>query len=49
MVTLPEISKVLSAHPGVRRAETAIVRHDGRDVYEFMSAANVRRLAEILR
>jgi acyl carrier protein len=22
----------LSAHPGVRRAETAIVRHDGRDV-----------------
>ena len=32
MVTLPEISKVLSAHPGVRRAETAIVRHDGRDV-----------------
>ena len=32
MVTLPEISKVLSAHPGVRRAETAIVRHDGREV-----------------
>jgi acyl carrier protein len=32
MVTLPEISKVLSAYPGVRRAETAIVRHDGRDV-----------------
>ena len=32
MVTLPEISKVLSAHPGVRRAETAFVRHDGRDV-----------------
>jgi acyl carrier protein len=32
MVTLPEISKVLSAHPAVRRAETAIVRHDGRDV-----------------
>ena len=32
MVTLPEISKVLSAHPGVRRAETAIVRHDGRDL-----------------
>ena len=32
MLTLPEISKVLSAHPGVRRAETAIVRHDGRDV-----------------
>ena len=32
MVTLPEISEVLSAHPGVCRAETAIVRHDGRDV-----------------
>ncbi len=32
MVTLPEISEVLSAHPGVRRAETAIVRHGGRDV-----------------
>lgn len=32
MVTLTEISKVLSAHPGVRRAETAIVRHDGREV-----------------
>ena len=32
MVTLPEISEVLSAHPAVRRAETAMVRHDGRDV-----------------
>ena len=32
MVTLPEISEVLSKHPGVRRAEIAIVRHDGRDV-----------------
>lgn len=32
MVTLPEISEALSAHPAVRRAETAIVRHDGRDV-----------------
>ena len=32
MVTLPEISEVLSAHPSVRRAETAIVRHDGRNV-----------------
>lgn len=32
MLTLPEISKVLSAHPAVRRAETAIVRHDGRDM-----------------
>jgi len=32
VVTLPEISKVLSAHPSVRRAETALVRHNGRDV-----------------
>ena len=32
MVTLPEISQVLSAHPGVRRAETVIVRHQGQDV-----------------
>ena len=32
MVTLPQISDVLSAHPGVRRAETVLVRHDGRDV-----------------
>jgi acyl carrier protein len=32
VVTLPEISEVLSAHPGVGRAETAMVRHDGRDV-----------------
>ena len=32
MGTLPQISEVLSAHPGVRRAETAVVRHDGRDV-----------------
>jgi acyl carrier protein len=32
VVTLPEISEVLSAHPGVRRAETTLVRHDGRDV-----------------
>jgi acyl carrier protein len=32
VVTLPEISEVLSAHPGVHRAETAIVRYDGRDV-----------------
>ena len=32
MVTPPEISEVLSAHPAVRRAEIAIVRHDGRDV-----------------
>ncbi len=32
MVTLPEITEVLSAHPAVRRAEAAIVRHEGRDV-----------------
>ena len=32
MVTLPEISEVLAAHPAVRRAEVVIVRHDGRDV-----------------
>jgi acyl carrier protein len=32
VVTPTQISEVLSAHPGVRRAETAIVRHDGRDV-----------------
>jgi acyl carrier protein len=32
MLTIPEISEVLSAHPAVRRAEAAIVRHDGRDV-----------------
>ena len=97
MVSLAEISKVLAAHPGVRRAETVVVCHEGRDVivaaaelcgyvsgpilrdhvrrelggdslsalgiiaaveaefgrtldvYEFMSAASVRRLAEILR
>jgi acyl carrier protein len=29
---LPKISEVLSAHPGVRRAEATLVRHDGRDV-----------------
>lgn len=32
MVTLPEIAKVLTAHPGVRRAQAATVRHDGRDL-----------------
>lgn len=31
-MTLPEISAVLSAHPAVRRAETALVRRDERDV-----------------
>jgi acyl carrier protein len=32
VVTLPEISAVLAAHPAVRRARTAIIRHHGRDV-----------------
>lgn len=32
MVTPPEITKALSAHPGVRRAETAIIRHHGQDI-----------------
>lgn len=32
MVTMSEIANILSAHPAVRRAETAIVRHDGQDV-----------------
>jgi len=31
-VSLAEISKVLAAHPGVRRAEAVMVCHDGRDV-----------------
>jgi hypothetical protein len=48
VVTLPEISKVLSAHPNVRRAETAIVCHDGQNV-AVAAAANVRQLAKILR
>jgi acyl carrier protein len=32
VVTPTQISEVLAAHPGVRRAETTILRHDGRDV-----------------
>ena len=32
MVTLSEISQVLSAHPGVSQAEVATVCHDGRDI-----------------
>ncbi|HET9143120.1 phosphopantetheine-binding protein [Actinophytocola sp.] len=32
MVRLSEISEVLTAYPGVGRAETATVRHDGQDV-----------------
>lgn len=32
LASTARICEVLSAHPAVRRAETAIVRHDGRDV-----------------
>ena len=32
MVTSSEISQVLSAHPGVSRAQAATVRHNGQDV-----------------
>jgi acyl carrier protein len=32
VVTLSEITEVLSAHPAVRRAETAMVCHDGQKV-----------------
>lgn len=32
MVTPAEISRVLLAHPGVRRAEAATLHHDGKDV-----------------
>jgi acyl carrier protein len=32
VVTLPDITQVLSAHPGVRRAQTLTVRHGGRDI-----------------
>jgi acyl carrier protein len=32
MVTPSEMSEVLVAHPGVRRAEAAAVRHNGQDV-----------------
>ena len=32
MVSLAEISRVLAAHPGVRRAETVVMCHEGRDV-----------------
>jgi acyl carrier protein len=32
VVTLAEISEVLSAYPGVRRAETVMFCHEGRDV-----------------
>lgn len=32
MVSLAEISDVLSAHPGVSKTGVAVVRHDGRDI-----------------
>ena len=32
LATTAKISEILSAHPAVRRAETAIVPHDGRNV-----------------
>ncbi|WP_367128736.1 phosphopantetheine-binding protein [Saccharothrix sp. HUAS TT1] len=49
MVSLAEISEVLSAHPGVAEAEVAVVRHDGREVVvaaveltEFLSGPVLR-------
>ncbi len=41
MLSLAEITGVLTAHPAVRRAEAALVRHEGRDV-----AVAVAELAE---
>jgi acyl carrier protein len=32
VVPLPEITQALSAHPAVRRAETAIIHHHGHDI-----------------
>lgn len=32
MVSPSEISEVLSAHPGVTRAQAAVVRHEGREI-----------------
>ena len=49
MVTLPEITEVLSAHPAVRRAETALVRHDGRDVAIAAAELNEYASGPILR
>lgn len=49
MVTLPEISEVLSAHPAVRRAETAIVRCDERDVAIAAAELNQYVSGPILR
>ncbi len=47
MVNLPEISEVLSAHPAVRRPETAIVRHQGRELTRECGTAG--RLAAAFR
>jgi acyl carrier protein len=49
VVSLPEISEVLSAHPAVRRAETAIVRCDGRDVTVAAAELNQYVSGPILR
>lgn len=49
MVSLPEISEALSAHPAVRRAETAIVRSDGRDVTVAAAELNQYVSGPILR
>jgi acyl carrier protein len=49
VVTLSEISEVLSAHPAVRRAETAIVRCDGRDVIVAAAELNQYVSGPILR
>jgi acyl carrier protein len=49
VVTLPEISEVLSAHPAVRRAETAIVRCDERDVAIAAAELNQYVSGPILR
>jgi acyl carrier protein len=49
VVSLPEISEVLSAHPAVRRAETAIVRCDGRDVAIAVAELNQYVSGSILR
>lgn len=49
MVSLPKISEVLSAHPAVRRAETAIVRCDGRDLTVAAAELNQYVSGPILR
>lgn len=49
MVSLPKISEVLSAHSAVRRAETVIVRCDGRDVTVAAAELNQYVSGPILR